>query len=322
MGRGFVSALVLIACAAGCGGSDSGANNNDPSGGAGAVSGAGTGGSSSHAAGAGGSASTGSAGSAGSAGASAKPDASADSAGQVDAPPIDAGGRCGTMYPAQCLNLMGWKLTLPIGSSGNPNEISWPALRTFTVSPYFQLNPSGPGVIFQANAGGVTSGNSDYPRCELREMTSDGKDQMAWSTTSGKHTMMVTEAFTHLPEAKPEVVGGQVHNDKDDVIMIRLSGSRLFVEHNGSSLGDLAATYKLGTFFNLKIQATGGRIQIFYDDMVKPKVDEAEATACGSSGSPLCYFKAGVYTQSNTSTGDKPTAYGEVIITALSVTHE
>jgi hypothetical protein len=35
-----------------------------------------------------------------------------------------------------------------------------------------------------------------------------------------------------------------------------------------------------------------------------------------------CHFKAGCYTQSNTSHGDAPTAYGEVIIFGLSVTHQ
>jgi hypothetical protein len=34
-----------------------------------------------------------------------------------------------------------------------------------------------------------------------------------------------------------------------------------------------------------------------------------------------CYFKAGCYLQSNTSTGDLPTAYGQVEITHLSVSH-
>jgi Alginate lyase len=316
--------LVLLIGTGGCGGTDASEVGRDPAGGAGMLGGAGTSGGSSNPVGGGGSAvSAGGAGSGGGAGASSgNRDAAADAAGQADVAPVDSGGRCGTMYPAQCLNLMNWKLTLPIGSAGNPNEIHWPTLRTFAAAPYFQLNPSGPGVIFQANAGGVTSGNSEYPRCELREMTSDGKDDMAWSTMSGKHTMMVTEAFTHLPVAKPEAVGAQVHNDKDDVIMVRLNGSRLLVEHNGTSLGDLASTYKLGTFFNLKIEVTGGRIRVYHDDMTKPKIDEAESSGCGSSGSPLCYFKAGVYTQSNTSTGDNSAAYGEVIITALSVTHE
>jgi len=35
-----------------------------------------------------------------------------------------------------------------------------------------------------------------------------------------------------------------------------------------------------------------------------------------------CYFKAGCYTQSNTSKGDAPSAYGEVVIYAVSVRHE
>ena len=35
-----------------------------------------------------------------------------------------------------------------------------------------------------------------------------------------------------------------------------------------------------------------------------------------------CYFKAGCYTQSNTSTGDAPTAYGQVVIYRLAVSHQ
>ena len=35
-----------------------------------------------------------------------------------------------------------------------------------------------------------------------------------------------------------------------------------------------------------------------------------------------CYFKAGCYTQSNESKGDKPESYGEVVIYKLVVEHK
>jgi poly(beta-D-mannuronate) lyase len=34
-----------------------------------------------------------------------------------------------------------------------------------------------------------------------------------------------------------------------------------------------------------------------------------------------CYFKAGCYVQSNTSTGDLPTAFGQVEISRLEISH-
>ena len=77
-------------------------------------------------------------------------------------------------------------------------------------------------------------------------MINNGIDRASWSTTSGTHTMEITQAITHN--------------------------------------GQYIYTYNVST-----------------------------------SG---CYFKAGCYTQSNTSKGDASTAYGEVVIYSLSVKHE
>ena len=39
---------------------------------------------------------------------------------------------------------------------------------------------------------GVTTGNSEHPRVEFREMKNNGKDKASWSSTDGKtHTMYV-----------------------------------------------------------------------------------------------------------------------------------
>ncbi len=211
--------------------------------------------------------------------------------------------------PGSVLNLTNWKLTLP---TGKPDEITQPQLKTFSVNPYFQLNSAKNGVVFQANAGGATTQNSGYPRSELREMTSNGSERASWSNTSGSHVMTITQAITHVPAVKPHVVAGQIHDDSDDIIEIRLEGTNLFVENNGKSVGVLDSGYKLGTTFTVRVEASGGHIKVSYNG--KQKVDFTK------SGSDW-YFKAGCYTQSNTSKGDKADAYGQVIIYNLTVSH-
>ncbi|HZF48338.1 MAG TPA: polysaccharide lyase family 7 protein [Polyangiaceae bacterium] len=227
------------------------------------------------------------------------------------------GGGQAASLPAELLDLANWKLTLPISAPGesSPLEIKQPDLATYSNDPYFHLNASKDGVLFQAHAGGATTSNSGYPRSELREMANQGKDQASWSTTSGTHTMVVKEAITHLPVVKPHVVAGQIHDASDDVVMIRLEDKYLFVEGGGDDLGELDPSYALGTPFTIKMVAEEGVIQVYYNDMNTPKV----AVPRDASG---CYFKAGVYTQSNPEKGDEPTAYGEVIIYDLSVTHQ
>jgi len=145
-------------------------------------------------------------------------------------------------------------------------------------------------------------------------MTAAGSENAAWSTSSGTHTMTITQTITHLPVVKAHVVAGQIHDASDDVVMIRLEGTNLFVEGGGDELGTLNPTYSLGTRFTVKLVAGGGRIRVYYEDLATPKVDIA-STSTG------CYFKAGAYTQSNPMQGDAPSAYGEVVIHALAVTH-
>jgi hypothetical protein len=223
-------------------------------------------------------------------------------------PPPPGGGSA----PSDRLDLKAWKITLPVkGSGSSPLEVL--NLAKYTLDPWFVVDPnSATGVRFRANAGGYTTSNSSYPRSELREMTASG-GQASWSTSSGRHTMTIRETITQTPKVKPHVVAGQIHDAEDDVIMIRLEGSRLFVEGGGSELGLLDAAYKLGKPFTVQVAAEAGVIRVSYEGTEK-------VTYKRSVGG--CYFKAGVYTQSNTSKGDAATAYGEVIIHSLQVTHQ
>jgi hypothetical protein len=226
-----------------------------------------------------------------------------------------AGAGNGAELPAELLDLTNFKLTLPIGEPETPTEIKQPELASYEQEPYFWFDAAKQAVVFQAPAGGVTTSGSDYPRCELREMTGGGAENAAWSMTDGTHSMTIRQAITQLPVVKAHVVAGQIHDGEDDVVMIRLEGEHLFVEGGGEELGDLNPSYQLGTEFTVRIVASAGMIRVFYDDLTLPKVEvPSQATDC--------YFKAGVYTQSNPERGDEPTAYGEVAIYELEVTHE
>jgi hypothetical protein len=215
--------------------------------------------------------------------------------------------------PAQVLDLTNWKLTTPAkDSKGDALEVSQPALATYRNAAFFDIGPKGSGVLFTAAAGGATTSGSSYPRSELREMTGGGKTKAAWSNKSGVHTMTLTQAITAVPKVKPHVVAGQIHDADDDVMMIRLEGKRLFVESDGDEVGLLNASYVLGTTFTVKITASSSGIKVVYND--------AKTVSLKNVGSGF-YFKAGCYTQSNTSKGDAASAAGAVLVHALAVTH-
>jgi hypothetical protein len=217
--------------------------------------------------------------------------------------------------PAQVLNLSNWKLTLPSGPSESPTEIKQPALATYKNDPFFLV--SGGGVKFRSPVNGVTTGGSSYPRSELREMTNNGSANAAWTNSSGTHTMFIEQAIMATPKTKKHVVAGQIHDASDDVIVIRLEGTKLFVDIGGTDGPTLDANYTLGKKFTVKFEATGGKTNIYYNGSTTP----AHTLSKSYSGA---YFKAGAYTQSNCSTdpGDcSANNYGEVIIYKLEVTH-
>ena len=141
----------------------------------------------------------------------------------------------------------------------------------------------------------------------------DGARMAGWSNTRGTHTLTVRQAGTALPKAKPDVVTAQIHDSSDDVMEIRLEGNRLIAQYNdGHTNITLDPSYSLGTVYDLKIVATGGRVQVFYNGAKKVDV------ALQGSG---WYFKSGSYVQSNMSKGDKAGAVATVVIYQLGVTH-
>src|SRR6478752_10461864 len=107
------------------------------------------------------------------------------------------------LVPANILDLRSWKLTLPTGAPLAPTEIKQPALSTYQDANFHRYGTS---VLFRAGVNGFNQPGSKYPRCELREMTPDGKSGASWSPAVGRHTMTITQRILSLPTKKPEVV--------------------------------------------------------------------------------------------------------------------
>ncbi|NIK59362.1 polysaccharide lyase family 7 protein [Kribbella shirazensis] len=215
--------------------------------------------------------------------------------------------------PAEVLDLKNWKVTLPTGGDEKPTEIKQPALATYTNDPLFKV--MGNGVQFRAPVNGVTTSGSSYPRSELREMTANGTQNAAWSSTSGTHTLTVKEAFTKLPAGKPHVVGAQIHGGDDDVTVFRLEGSKLYVTDGDNPHHKLVtSSYTLGTPFEAKFVVSGGKVRAYYNGVLQTTLSKSLSGA---------YFKAGAYTQANceNSSPCSSSNYGEVQIYDLLVQH-
>jgi len=218
-------------------------------------------------------------------------------------------------HPSEILNLSRWKLTTPFDSrrAGRPDEITQPELDRYVHPQCFFLSDDEKAVVFRAHCGGATTKNSGFPRCELREMAPGGKDEIAWSTAdSGLHSLKVELAIKDVPDRKPHVVCVQIHDDEDDLLMIRLEDHKLFIERNDVGDVRLDSDYQLGQRCTIRIQAGEGQVRVWYNG--EQKLD----WKVKRKG---CYFKVGCYTQSNAKKGDQPDAAGEVWVYSLQFDH-
>jgi len=226
--------------------------------------------------------------------------------------------------PSKVLDLTNWKITIPFDDNGNDGntrkatEIKQPELNSYELPGYFEVNSAGDGVVFTAPVGGATTSGSGYPRSELREMKNNGADRADWSSGSGKHTMFIRQKVTHLPVEKPHIVVGQIHDGSDDVIVFRLEDEKLFIDINGNDGPTLDSDYQLGTEFEVKFVVENNQTKCYYNGSLEYTLNQSYSGA---------YFKAGAYTQSACSgrkdvSGESCSAYGQVVIYDLWVTHE
>jgi hypothetical protein len=221
-------------------------------------------------------------------------------------------------YPAQALDLTNWKLQLPVAKDADSIvEIKRPQLDTYTKDPYFvtKSKTCSDGVVFRAPVNGAHTSGSHYARTELREMTNNGKDNASWSSTVGTHTYTETIAFTALPKVKPDLVGAQIHNATEDISLLVLRGTNLYISDGDNSKAKLVtSSYKLGTKVDMKWTVSGGVTKAYINGALQLTINRAYDGA---------YFKAGAYPQAScdNSSPCKDSNYGSTTITKLAVSH-
>src|SRR4051812_26837095 len=215
----------------------------------------------------------------------AAPTGSVD-AGQASAP-IAKLASC--HRPADAVDLRNWSLTLPAPHS--PVTVKQPQLATYSAEPFFAVR--GCAIQFQTPVNSATTPNSRYPRSELREMADGGRRKAAWSSTAGRHELDAELAFTRLPAGKPHVVGAQVHDADDDIVTLRLEGSKLWITHRNHSHEVLVTdSYRLGPRLRLKFIVQHDEVGVYVNG--RPVATVSDAVEGG-------YFKTGAYVQANCS---------------------
>lgn len=211
-------------------------------------------------------------------------------------------------HPAQVLDLSSWKVQLPIGEAESPDEVQQPELATYRVDPWFTSAPGCDGVVFRSAVNGVTTGGSNYPRSELREMSADGAQEASWAATDGTHVMTIDQTVTHLPNDKQHMVVGQIHGGDDDVSVFRVEGTNLYVTNGDDAHYRLVTdNFQPNTRFQVRFVVANGTINAYYN---------GEPAATLDAGFTTGYFKAGAYTQANceNSSPCDESNYGEVVI--------
>lgn len=206
-----------------------------------------------------------------------------------------------------------WKLTLPTGEKGKPKEIFFPELDTYEDDNFKQIDD---GIEMQCPTNGVTTPGSSYPRCELREMTVDGQ-KASWDYSSDDEHLMEWEVVVHkLPDKKPHVCIGQIHDVKDDILEIRVEGEKLVARGRDIKGYIPLMDFELSKAYKFAITVSGG-ITSFHNlqDNIKITFKEIPLNVKG------CYFKCGNYVQSNPSKGDAK-AVSVIFLKNVKLTHK
>ena len=234
-----------------------------------------------------------------------------------------------TVVPVTTIDLTTWKLTLPTGPAGHPDEISSAQLLAGYTSPYF--TPSASGISFWSPVTGTTTSGSSYPRSELREEQGPNHDQSSgWDyTTLTSHTLSATVAVTQVPSTG-KVIIGQIHGLNNGQPLVKLiwdtanggelrANYRVNAADSGTSSTNIKTGVPLGSSFSYVIKLTNaGILTVQFND--ETPIDPLGAGVPIGRGwnTALLYFKAGVYVQDN---AGPSTEGGCVTFTAIEVVH-
>lgn len=233
--------------------------------------------------------------------------------------------------------LQNWKLngytgTLRVGNDDNGLDYRDSASKND--SHYFF--DRGSWAVFRCYAGNPTSGGSSNPRSELRELTSNGQNDIFWDgTNSSEDSMKFRVRIDDLPPSG-KICFAQIHagsdSDFDDVIRVQVEGDegqnrgsvklRILgyvteeLEGGGRTI-DFPMRMDTGYSFELTMR---NRVVRLYETNSRGNRQRTLYTS-GSVNSKRNYFKVGCYLQSTRSNHHDSRVYGQTRIKNLSVKH-
>lgn len=217
---------------------------------------------------------------------------------------------CGPAAAQQALlttsELRYWKLTLPLDADGDGKADEISRLAGYRNPPWF--TPTAEGILFRANAGGArTSGSTAYARAELRELDESGRPA-AWDCLGDTRHLKLEQVLLHTTTAKPEATIGQIHDARNDNLMLKYIGpakangysdsGRIEVLWNDAAQrAELDPAYILGQPMQVELAVTKGSVQVNYRNLASGVEKHIEARLDSASVVGACFFKAGVYIQ-------------------------
>jgi hypothetical protein len=153
--------------------------------------------------------------------------------------------------PAATVSLSGWKLTLPVNSSGGQSGAATTVNPAVVTPPWLTRNSDGT-LTFWAPTKGATTPNSAHPRTELVRTTDV-------TAGSGNHTMSTDVTMQQLPAGSNDIIIGQIHgsgsNSSVPLLMLHYTSGRIWVavRNNPTVSGSQTATLLTGVPMNQPI---------------------------------------------------------------------
>ena len=226
---------------------------------------------------------------------------------------------------ARSIDLLGWKLTLPIDAegkfSGNAAEIPPDRLAGgYAHADLFQVGSDGT-LTFWAPVIGATTDNSDYPRSELREMLDATDESVNWRV-GGSHVLTARCRVRQVPSSQ-KVIIGQIHSFTGKalpLVKLQFFKGRIeaLVKRSPKRGGDLKlelAKADLDSDIAYEIRLDDGKLSITVNGHTQ-RVNILEGDPAWAE--QTFYFKAGAYCQDN---DGPPTEGARVTFSCLRATH-
>jgi hypothetical protein len=216
---------------------------------------------------------------------------------------------------AKAVSLSGWKLTLPVDSSGcqcgSATEVN-PAAVT---PPWLVRNANG-SLTFWAPTKGAHTPNSLHPRTELVDLSD-------FTAGSGTHTLSATFSIQKLPSAN-DIMIGQIHGGGSSssipLVMLHYRGGSIVVVTRksptvaGSTTATVLTGVPLDAAFSYTIEQSGSKFLI--SATFGSKTGHATVPVPSSFKGMDVRFQAGDYQQ--TDANQSSTDGGRLTVTALS----